>query len=127
MTKTMARPAKCLLVGAGGYVVNLLAFAGFLEVGVPHVAGSVLAYMISNVLMYLGNRYFTFRMGHVGFWSTLVRYFMVGLVVAALVAAILALLIELAGLHPLAGQAVALLIVTPLAFVLFKRYTFRVD
>jgi len=49
----------------------------------------------------------------------------VGLVVAGLTAGVLVLLVDAIGLHPTFGQALALLIVTPVAFVLFKRWTFR--
>ena len=121
----IAQPVKFLLVGTGGFVVNLAAFVGLLAFGLHHVVSSVIAYMISNVLMYLGNRYFTFRLGHEGFVSAFVRYLLVGLVVAGLAAAILAVLVDVAGVHPILGQAIALLIVTPPAFVLFKRWTFR--
>ncbi len=121
----VGQPLKFVLVGAGGYVVNLLAFAVLFESGVRYVVASVVAYFISNVLMYLGNRYFTFRLGHAGFWSAYVRYLIVGLVVAGLTAAVLVLLVDAVGLHPTFGQALALLIVTPVAFILFKRWTFR--
>ena len=121
----IGQPLKFVLVGAGGYVVNLLAFAALFEGGVRYVVASVTAYFISNVLMYLGNRYYTFRLGHAGFWSAYVRYLIVGLVVAGLTAAVLVLLVGVVGLHPTFGQALALLIVTPVAFILFKRWTFR--
>lgn len=121
----VGQPLRFVLVGAVGYVVNLLAFAALFELGVRYVVASVVAYFISNVLMYLGNRYFTFRLGHAGFWSTYVRYLIVGLVVAGLTVAVLMLLVDLGGLHPTFGQALALLIVTPVAFILFKRWTFR--
>ncbi len=121
----VGQPLRFVLVGAGGYVVNLLAFAALFESEVRYVVASVVAYFISNVLMYLGNRYFTFRLGHAGFWSAYVRYLIVGLVVAGLTAAVLVLLVGGANLHPTFGQALALLIVTPVAFILFKRWTFR--
>ena len=121
----VGQPFKFVLVGAGGYVVNLLTFAALFQGGVRYVVASVTAYFISNVLMYLGNRYFTFRLGHGGFWIAYVRYLIVGLVVAGLTVAVLVLLVDVVGLHPTLGQALALLIVTPVAFILFKRWTFR--
>jgi hypothetical protein len=90
------------------------------------VAASIGAYAISNALMYLGgNRYFTFRLGHEGFWGAYLRYVIVGGVVAGLNAAILALLVEVADVHPQLGLAISLLIVTPVAYVLNKRWTFQ--
>ena len=121
----VGQPFKFVLVGAGGYVVNLLAFAALFEGGLRYVLASVTAYFISNVLMYFGNRYFTFRLGHAGFWSAYLRYLIVGLVVAGLTAGVLVFLVDAMGLHPTLGQALALLIVTPFAFVLLKRWTFR--
>ena len=121
----VGQPLRFVLVGAGGYVVNLLVFAALFEAGVRYVVASVAAYFISNALMYFGNRYFTFRLGHAGFWSAYVRYLIVGLAVAGLTVAVLVLLVDMVGLHPTFGQALALLIVTPVAFILFKRWTFR--
>ncbi len=121
----VGQPAKFVLVGACGYVVNLVAFAALFGAGMAYGLASVVAYLMSNALMYLGNRYFTFRLGHAGFWSAYLRYMMIGLIVAALTVGVLTLLVEFGGLHPTLGQALALLIVTPVAFVLFKRWTFR--
>jgi putative flippase GtrA len=128
VTRTaVAQPVKFLIVGAGGYVINLAIFAGFYELGMSYAPNSVLSYFISNAVMYLGNRYFTFRLGHEGFWGAYLRYMLVGAVVAGAVVGLLALLVKGAGLDPRLGQAIALLAVTPIAFVLFKRWTFRIQ
>ena len=63
-----AQPARFLVVGAGGYGVNLLTFAALVAAGVRYVLASGVSYLVSNALMYLGNRYFTFRLGNEGFW-----------------------------------------------------------
>ena len=120
-----AQPARFLVVGAAGYGVNLLTFALLVRAGVGYVLASVASYLVANALMYLGNRYFTFSLGHDGFWSAYARYLLVGLVVVALNAAVLAALVEGAGLDETLAQALSLLAVTPVAFVLFKRWTFR--
>ena len=119
------QPMKFLLVGAGGYLVNLAIFAWLLRLGVPYLLDSIVSYFISNALMYLGNRYFTFSLGHDGFWLAYVRYILVGLVVAGLNAIVLAILVETAGLYAVYAQAISLLLITPVAFVLNKRWTFR--
>jgi putative flippase GtrA len=118
------QPAKFLLVGAGGYFVNLAVFPWLLRLGVPYLLDSIISYFISNALMYLGNRYFTFSLGHDGFWLAYVRYVLVGLVVAGLNAIVLAILVETAGLYAVYAQALSLLLITPVAFVLNKRWTF---
>jgi putative flippase GtrA len=120
-----AQPLKFLLVGAGGYVVNLLAFSGLYAVGVSYLAASLIAYFQANLLMYLGNRYFTFRLSHDGFWAAYVRYVLVGGAVAGLNAALLAVFVEGAVLDPRLGQALSLLALTSVAFMLNKRWTFQ--
>lgn len=121
----MRQPARFLVVGALGYGVNLAVFALLTAAGVRYVTASVVSYVVSNALMYLGNRYFTFRLGHEGFWPAYGRYLLVGVLVVALNTAILALLVEGLGLHEILAQALSLLAVTPVAYVLFKRWTFR--
>ena len=121
----VAQPARFLAVGVAGYGVNVLAFAALYAAGSPYAAASIVAYLFSNALMYLGNRYFTFRLGHRGFWSAYARYLLVGLLVAGLTAIVLVFFVEVLGLHPTLGQALALLVVLPVAFVLIKRWTFQ--
>ena len=121
-----SQPVRFLLVGAGGYVANLAVFAALHSAGTPYIAASLASYFISNALMYLGNRYFTFGLDHTGFWAAYLRYVVAGGVVAGLNAVILALLVEVAGLHPTLGLAVSLLLITPVAFVLNKRWTFKI-
>lgn len=121
----VAQPVRFLVVGTVGYGVNLGVYAVLVGAEVQYVAASVASYLVSNALMYLGNRYFTFRLGHDGFWGAYGRYLIVGFVVVALNAAVLAAFVEVAGLDETLAQALSLLAVTPAAFVLFKRWTFR--
>lgn len=123
---TASQPLRFVAVGAVGYGVNVAIFAWLVAGGTPYVASSIVSYLLANALMYLGNRYVTFRLGHGGFWSAYVRYVVVGVVVVAVNAALLALLVEWIGLAETPAQALSLLAVTPVAFVLFKRWTFRV-
>ena len=120
------QPARFLVVGAGGYVVNLGIFAGLHTTGLSYVLNSIVSYFFANALMYVGNRYFTFRLGHDGFWSAYLRYVIVGAVVAGLNAGILAALVQGTGIDSRIGVAISLLVITPVAFVLFKRWTFRI-
>ena len=121
-----AEPAKFVLVGTGGYFVNLGIFAALYGVGVSYLPASIVSYFISNTVMYVGNRYFTFRLGHSGFWTTYLRYVLTGAIVVGLNVGILAALVEGTGIDPRLGQAISLLLITPVAFVLFKRWTFRI-
>ena len=120
-----AQPLRFLGVGICGYGVNLTAFAVLYGMGARYALAAMLAYLGSNAFMYVGNRYFTFQLGHDGFWAAYGRYLLVGCLVAALTAAVLAGFVELAGLEPRFGQPLALMIVAPFAFALFKRVSFR--
>ena len=122
-----ALPLRFLGVGICGYGVNLAAFAVLYAVGNPYAAAAVLAYLGSNAFMYLGNRYFTFGLGHAGFWSAYGRYLLVGCLVAALAAAVLTGLVDELGVEPRLAQPQALLFVAPLAFALFSRVPFRLS
>ena len=118
-------PARFLAVGAAGYVVNVATFAALVAAGVKYVFASVVSYVVSNVLMYLGNRYFTFG--------------------SATRASGLPTLATCSwargrrderhrangsgrglGLDETLAQPLSLLIVMPPAFVMFKRWTFRI-
>jgi putative flippase GtrA len=121
----MSQPVRFLVVGSAGYGVNLVAFASLVALGFPYAAASVAAYLGANALMYLGNRTFTFRLGRRGLLAAYPRYLLVGLAVAALTAGLLAAQVEGFRVEPRVGQAVAFLAVTPVSFVLIKRWTFR--
>lgn len=120
-----SQPAKFLVVGAAGYVANLTIFSLLHGVGMPYVTASIWSYFISNAGMYLGNRFFTFQLGTDGFWPGYVRYVLVGAAVIGLNALLLAGLVEGAKLPPTPALAIALLLITPVAFVLNKRWTFQ--
>ena len=121
-----AEPAKFVLVGTAGYFLNLGVFSALYAAGLPYLPAAIASYFVANTAMYFGNRYFTFRLGHVGFWGTYLRYLLTGAVVGALAVGILAALVEGTGIDPRLGQAISLLLITPVAFLLFKRWTFRI-
>lgn len=120
-----AQPARFLVVGAAGYGINIATFAALVAAGTKYVLASVVSYLVSNALMYLGNRYFTFRLGHGGFWPAYARYMLVGLAVVVMNAVVLAALVEGLGLDETLAQALSLLAVTPPAYAMFKRWTFQ--
>jgi putative flippase GtrA len=119
------QPIRFLIVGAAGYGVNIAVFSGLVGVDVEYITASIASYAVSNALMYLGNRYFTFGLGHAGFWAAYLRYMIVGVVVVGLNAGVLAAIVEGTSLDVRIAQAISLLVVTPVAFVLFKRWTFQ--
>jgi putative flippase GtrA len=121
----LPQPVKFIVVGAGGFVLNVLAFTALFDLGARYLAASMLAYLASNAAMYVGNRYVTFGLSHAGFLAAYFRYVVVGAIVAALTALLLAALVEGFGLDPRIGQALALSALVPLSFLLSKRFAFR--
>jgi putative flippase GtrA len=118
------QPIRFVTVGAAGYAANVAMFTALHAADVPYVTASVIAYLIANALMYVANRHFTFGAASTGFWSGFLRYGLVGMLVAALNAATLAALVRVAGLAPTPGAAISVILITPVAFVLFRRIVF---
>ncbi len=125
MALRLAQPARFVVVGSGGFALNVLAFTALFGLGTWYLAASVLAYVVSNTAMYLGNRYFTFGLSRDGFVGAYVRYVAVGAVVACLTVVLLAGLVEALEIDPRPAQALALTLLVPLSFVLSKRFAFR--
>lgn len=125
MGSRRAQPLKFLLVGTGGFVLNVCAFTAIFSLGTWYVTAGVLAYLVSNAAMYVGNRYFTFGLSHAGFVRAYLRYAVVGGIVAGLTAVLLAAFVEGFGLDPRPAQALALTLLVPMSFVLSKRFAFQ--
>ena len=127
MSARIGQPVRFLLVGIGGFVLNVGAFAALFGIGAWYLAASILAYLLSNAAMYVGNRYFTFRLSHDGFVAAYLRFAVVGVVVAILAALLLAAFVEGLGLDARVGQPLALCVLVPLSFLLSKRFAFRLS
>ena len=125
MSPGLGQPARFVLVGAAGFALNICAFTFLFELGAWYLAASVVAYLASHAAMYVGNRYFTFGLSHRGFVGAYLRYVVVGAIVAALAALLLAALVERLEVDPRLGQALALTALVPVSFLLSKRFAFR--
>ncbi|MBM2822847.1 MAG: GtrA family protein [Thermoleophilia bacterium] len=125
MAGRLGQPAKFLVVGIGGFVLNVCAFTALFGLGAWYLAASVFAYLLSNAAMYVGNRYFTFRLSHDGFVGAYLRYLAVGGVVAGLTVVLLAGFVEGLGMDARSAQALALSLLVPISFVLSKRFAFQ--
>ena len=116
---------KFCIVGGSGYVINLVVYALLLRgLEIPYALASVGAFTLAATNNYTWNRLWTFggAGGHVALQGTQF------LVVAALaLGANLLLLRVLVGLgfDPLVGQAIAIILVTPLNFLGNKFWTFK--
>jgi putative flippase GtrA len=116
--------AKFCVVGGIGYVINLAVYATLIHVGVHYLLAATCSFLVAVTSNYTLNRLWTFhdRRGHVGVQG--MRFFVVS--IACLGANLLALhvLITL-DIGKLVGQAVAIMLVTPLNFVGNKLWSFR--
>ena len=117
--------AKFSAVGASGYVVNLAVFSALvLGLGLDHRLAAVCSFVVAVTNNYTWNRLWTFHghRGHVGVQGA--RFFVVALLALAANLVVLEILVE-AGLAPVAAQAIAIVVVTPVNFVGNKLWTFR--
>ena len=111
------------LVGSSGYVVNLAAYSLFLAGGAGLVAAAVGSFLVAVGNNYALNRAVTFRSRRGPVAVQGARYLAVSLLGLAANVAFL-LLLARAGLAPLAAQAGAIVLVTPLSFVGNKLWSF---
>ena len=115
---------KFCFVGATGYLVNLWVFSLLvLVLGVHYIPAAVGSFLVAVTNNYIWNRLWTFReqRGSVAYQG--MRFFVVSAI--ALVANLLALamLVEI-GLPEIVGQAIAIVLVTPINFVGNKLWSF---
>lgn len=116
---------KFCVVGALGYLINLAVYDALLHEHLHYLAAATCSFLVAVTSNYTWNRIWTFRehRGHVGIQG--MRFFVVSLVALGANLAMLHLLIAYAGLGKLLGQAVAIVLVTPLNFVGNKLWSFR--
>jgi putative flippase GtrA len=116
------------VVGATGYIVNLIVFAILVEaLGLHHILGAVGAFCIAVMNNFLWNRHWTFRAteGHAGFQAA--RFFMVSLAALGVNLVVLSLLVDVADAPEVPSQAFAVAFAMPLNFIGNKLWTFGRD
>jgi putative flippase GtrA len=116
--------AQFCVVGALGYLINLGVYALLLHEGLHYLLAATLSFLVAVANNYWLNRHWTFRERKAGVAAQGMRFFLIS--VASLGANLLVLhvLIRL-GLGKLVGQAIAIVLVTPLNFVGNKLWSFR--
>lgn len=116
--------AKFAVVGAIGAVINIVIFRALVRNGVHYLAAGTCSFLVAVTSNYTWNRLWTFRdqRGHVGVQG--MRFFVVALVSLGANLVLLQLLITL-GTTKVVGQAIAIVLVTPLNFVGNKLWSFR--
>jgi putative flippase GtrA len=119
---------KFCAVGASGYVVNLCVFALCVEaIGLHHLVGATVAFVVAVSNNFYWNRHWTFRArgGHAGFQAA--RFFTVSIAAFLFAATVLELLVGVMGLPKVPSQAIAVIAATPLNFIGNKMWSFRIE
>jgi len=113
------------VVGGSGYVVNLAVFAAAVKLGdLHHLVAATLAFLVAVTNNFWWNRHWTFgaRDGHAGFQAA--RFFSVSVGAFVFGAAMLELLVNVAGMPEIGAQALSIAAATPLNFVGNKMWSF---
>jgi dolichol-phosphate mannosyltransferase len=115
---------KFAVVGAVGYGINLAVYSALIHAGVHYIAAAICSWLVAVTSNYTWNRLWTFRShrGHVGVQG--MRFFVVSLGSLAANLLLLELFVAL-GTSQFMGQAIAIVLVTPLNFVGNKLWSFR--
>jgi putative flippase GtrA len=117
--------AKFCAVGASGYLVNLAVYTALLHgVDIHYLLAATGSFLVAVTSNYTWNRVWTFRgqRGHVAYQG--LRFLVVSTIALAANLAVLYLLVRL-GVGKVLGQAIAIVLVTPLNFVGNKLWSFR--
>jgi putative flippase GtrA len=129
-TSALRRPhnwvqlAKFCTVGAVGYVVNLAVYATLIDAGLHYNLAAACSFLVAVTNNYTWNRLWTFRgqRGHVGYQG--LRFLVVSLLALGANELLLTALVA-AGAGKVVGQAIAIVLVTPINFVGNKLWSFR--
>jgi putative flippase GtrA len=116
--------AKFCVVGAAGYGINLAVYTALINAGLHYLLAATCSFLVAVTSNYTLNRMWTFRDRRASLAAQGMRFFVVSL--ASLGANLLALhvLITL-GAGKLVGQAIAIVLVTPLNFIGNRLWSFR--
>jgi dolichol-phosphate mannosyltransferase len=114
---------KFSVVGATGYVINLVVYAALLGIGAHKAA--VVSFVVSAANNYVWNRFWTFRhqRGHFAYQG--MRFFLVALAGLLVNQFWLAIFLDVVGLGKIVSEAIAIILVLPLNFIGNKLWSFR--
>jgi putative flippase GtrA len=117
--------AKFCAVGGIGYLVNLAVYDAVLHAGVHYLVAATCSFLVAVTSNYTWNRVWTFREERGGIALQGMRFLVVSVVALGANLGVLHVLISVAGVSKLVGQAIAIIAVTPLNFVGNKLWSFR--
>jgi putative flippase GtrA len=115
---------KFCVVGAIGYVINLAVYATLIHFDVHYLAAATVSFLVAVTSNYTWNRLWTFHDRRGGVAMQGARFLVVSLASLAANLLVLHVLITF-GAGKLLGQAIAIVLVTPLNFVGNKLWSFR--
>ena len=110
-------------VGASGYAVNLAAYAALLAAGLHYLGAAAISFLAAAGSNYVWNRTWTFRALQAPVIGQSARALLVSGLSLGANQLFLVVLVS-AGAGYLAGQAVAILVVTPFSFTANKLWAF---
>jgi dolichol-phosphate mannosyltransferase len=114
------------VVGASGYVVNLVVFAGCVHVvGIDYRVSAVVAWIVSVLNNFWLNRHWTFGAKEAHPLGQSIRFFAVSLVAFGFSYGVLVGLVSGMGVSKVLAQAVAIAAATPLNFLGQKLWSFK--
>ena len=117
---------KFCVVGASGYVVNLVVYVLLLKgAGLHYMPAAIGSFLVAVTNNYIWNRRWTFRgqRGHVVFqW---LRFLVVSTLALAANLLVLYVLVEAGLSDAIVAQAIAIVLVTPVNFIGNKLWSFR--
>jgi len=115
---------KFSLVGASGYVVNLVVYTTAVEfVGAHYELGALAAFLVAVTNNYVLNRYWTFTPTGRSMREEAMRFLSVSVCAFSLNAGFLAFLVR-GGVAEVPAQLFALVTVAPMSFTLNRAWTF---
>ncbi len=113
------------VVGASGYLVNLLVFSLLVHAaGIHYIAAAVGAFVVAWTNNFVLNKFWTFRRHELPATQQAVRYLAVSLVALGLNLVVLEVLVS-TGSPEVPAQAIAIAVVMPVNFLLNRRWSFR--
>jgi len=111
------------LVSAG---VNFFSFYLILSlVGASYIVASTIAYILSVVIHFLGNRSFTFRVDHLDLTPQLKKYLVLLAINYCVTIMAVSTTVEICHLSPYLGTIIAIALTVGVGFLLSKRWVFN--
>ena len=120
-----AQLVRFCLVGASGYLVNLAVFSVLLKgLGAHHLVAAIGAFFVAWTTNFVLNKHWTFRRHGLSTLQQGARNLAVSLIGLSLNLLFLEILVQ-SGMPEIPAQAIAIAAVTPVSFLVNRRWSFR--